>query len=86
MAFNYNNILHIPDRSLLEKRLTKAFFLKKFNLSAGEKKLVNAGIESMQWLACIKPSTANIPAHIEADYKYEEIQIMVCTVMDNKLK
>ena len=86
MAFNYNNILHIPDRSLLEKRLTKAFFLKNFNLSAGEKKLVNAGIEGMQWLASIKPSTANIPAHIEADYKYEEIQIMVCTVMDNKLK
>jgi len=86
VAFNYNNILHIPDRSLLEKRLTKAFFLKNFNLSAGEKKLVNAGIEGMQWLASIRPSTANIPAHIEADYKYEEIQIMVCTVMDNKLK
>ncbi|MGQ3678879.1 DUF4391 domain-containing protein [Tenacibaculum discolor] len=86
MAFNYNNILHIPDRSLLEKRLTKTFFLKNFNLSATEKKLVSSDIENMQWLASIKPSTANIPAHIEVDYKYEEIQIMVCTVMDNKLK
>lgn len=85
MAFNYNNILHIPDRSLLDKRLTKTFFLKNFNLSAAEKKLVNTDIQSMTWLASIKPSAANIPAVIEEDYKYEEIQVMVCTVADNAL-
>lgn len=86
MAFNYNSILQIPARNLLEKRLTKAFFLKNFNLSSAEKKLVNTGIESMLWLASLKPSTSNIPACIEPDYKYEEIQIMVCTVKENTVQ
>ena len=85
MEFLYNNILHIPERSILDKRLTKAFFLKNFSLSAAEKKLLNNDIQSMTWLASIKPATANIPVLINADYKYEEIQIMVCTVTDNKL-
>lgn len=86
MAFQYNNILHIPERSILDKRLTKAFFLKNFSLSATEKKLLNNNIQNMTWLASIKPSTANIPVVINENYKYEEIQIMLCTVEDNTLK
>ncbi|MDO5970169.1 DUF4391 domain-containing protein [Flavivirga aquimarina] len=85
MAFQYNNILNIPERSILDKRLTKAFFLKNFSLSTAEKKLLNNNIQSMTWLASIKPATINIPAIINSDYNYEEIQIMVCTIADNKL-
>jgi len=85
VAFLYNNILHIPERSILDKRLTKAFFLKNFSLSAAEKKLLNNDIQSMTWLASIKPSTANIPLVINENYKYEEIQIMLCKVEDNAL-
>ncbi len=86
MAFLYNNILKIPERCVLDKRLTKAFFLKNFELSSAEKKLVNNDITSMSWLASIKPATANIPAVVNSDYKYEEIQIMVCTLEDNSLE
>ena len=42
MSFNYNQILNIPERCLLNKRLTKAFFLKNFDLSGTEKKLLNS--------------------------------------------
>lgn len=86
MAFLYNNILKIPERCVLDKRLTKAFFLKNFELSSAEKKLVNNGITSMSWLASIKPATANIPAVVNSDYKYEEIQIMICALEDNSLE
>ncbi|WP_178984172.1 DUF4391 domain-containing protein [Winogradskyella helgolandensis] len=85
MGFKYNNILHIPERNILDKKLTKAFFLKNFILSAAEKKVLNNSIQQMNWLASIKPTTANIPAVNNNDYKYEEIQIMVCTVTDNTL-
>lgn len=85
MDFQYNGILNIPERNVLDKRLTKAFFLKNFDLSASEKKLLNNGILQMNWLASIKPVTANIPAVINEEYKYEEIQVMVCTVTDNTL-
>jgi hypothetical protein len=85
MEFQYNNILKIPERNVLDKRLTKAFFLKNFDLSTSEKKLLNNSIQQMNWLASIKPVTANIPAVINDEYKYEEIQVMVCTITDNTL-
>ncbi|EPR73440.1 Methyl-accepting chemotaxis protein [Winogradskyella psychrotolerans RS-3] len=85
MGFKYNNILNIPERNILDKKLTKAFFLKNFILSAAEKNVLNNSIQQMNWLASIKPITANILAVNNDDYKYEEIQIMVCTIADNTL-
>ena len=85
MAFSYNEILKIPERCLLHKRLTKAFFLKNFALSAAEKKLLNNQIQGMEWLASIKTTTANIPSIKTAAYVYEEIQIMICTLAQNEL-
>ena len=85
MSFLYNNIFYIPERSILDKKLTKAFFLKNFDLSATEKKLLNNSIQSMDWMASIKPTIANIPEVKNDTYAYEEIQIIVCTIADNKL-
>jgi hypothetical protein len=85
MSFSYNSIFNIPERSILEKKLTKAFFLKNFDLSVVEKKLLNNSIINMDWLASIKPTIANIPIVKNDNYTYEEIQIIVCTVVDNQL-
>ena len=85
MSFSYNTIFNIPERSILDKKLTKAFFLKNFDLSAVEKKLLNNSIQSMDWLASIKPTIANIATVVNSNYAYEEIQIFVCTVGDNQL-
>ncbi|HCY77650.1 MAG TPA: hypothetical protein DHV28_17195 [Ignavibacteriales bacterium] len=80
MSLGYNNILNLPERCWLNKKLTKAFFLKNFELSATEKKRLNNQIESMTWLASIKPSNSNIPAIITNEYSYEEIQVISVTV------
>ena len=80
MAFPYNNILNIPERCLIQKRLTKTFFLKNFDLSATEKKLLNNYIRQMVWLASIKPINANIPEFKNEEYVYDEIQVMICTL------
>jgi hypothetical protein len=85
MSFSYNSIFNIPERSILDKKLTKAFFLKNFDLSVLEKKLLNNSIQSMDWLASIKPTIANIATVVNSNYAYEEIQIFVCTVADNQL-
>ncbi len=84
MSLDYNNILNISNRSVLNTKITKAFFLRNFHLSASEKKTL-ASIQSMLWLASIKPHVANIQQVENKQYKYEEIQIMICTVADNKL-
>ena len=86
MGFRYNDILQLPERCLLDRKLTKAFFLKNFKLSAAEKKLLNTGIQSMEWLASIKPSNANIQVLKNENYVYDELQVMVCTLPNNQME
>jgi hypothetical protein len=86
LSFHYNNILNIPDRAIFNKKLTKAFFLKNFSLTAAEKKLLNNTIQSMQWLASLKASNVNIPIVKNDEYIYQEIQVFVCTLPNNQLE
>lgn len=77
---DFNTFLQIPERMLLRKKLPKSFFLKNFDLSTPEKKLLSDDIEGMELLANIKPVNSNIPVFIEDDLIYEEIQVMTCTL------
>lgn len=85
MSFNYNKLLNIPERSLLNKKITKSFFLKNFELSSSEKKVLNNIIQSMDWISSIKPSNSNIPEYRDEYYVFEEIQFMLCTLNENNL-
>ncbi len=85
MSLSYVNILNLPERSLLQKKLTKAFFLKNFDLSATEKKVLNSSIVQMEWLASLKPSNCNVPSVINDVVTYEEVQIMICNVGNEKV-
>lgn len=80
MSIGYNNILNLPERCLLNQKLTKAFFLKNFELTASEKKRLNNKVESMLWLASLQPGNTNIPAIVSSDYSYEEIQVITVKV------
>lgn len=75
---DFNTFLQIPERLLLRKKLPKSFFLKNFDLSTGEKKILSEEISSMQLLANVKPSNSNIPQFRDETYVYEEIQVMSC--------
>lgn len=86
MGLAYNEILRIPQRAVLNGRLTKAFFLKNFKLGAAEKKLLNNNIASMAWLASIKVANTNIPEVKNELYVFEEIQAIVCTLQGNNLQ
>lgn len=86
MDYPYIDIFNFPERILLNKRITKVFFQKNFDLTASEKKFLNNSIQSIWWIASIKPNSANIPATVNGQYKYEEIQIIKCTIPDNQLE
>lgn len=85
MSLSYVDILNLPERSLLQKKLTKAFFLKNFDLSASEKKVLNSTIFQMEWLASLKPTNCNVPSVINDVVAFEEIQIMICNVGTEKV-
>jgi len=85
MSWNQKEILALPQKSLLERRLTKAFFLKNFTLKASEKKVLNNSIVSMEWLASLKPSTSNIPSLINEKYSFEEIQFFKVKIKEEAI-
>jgi hypothetical protein len=71
-------ILQIPDNCLVNKKLTKAFFKRNFDLTTLEKNLLDDFdcVKSIDWLASVSPSTANIPAYHDAEYTFEEIEFI----------
>lgn len=86
MSFAYNDILQIPERCILNKKLTKVFFSKHFKLSVAEKKVLANDIQNMEWMASLKSTNANIPAVVNSDYAFEEIQFFIVTLADNQLE
>ena len=86
MRMNYNNIFQFPDRCLLNKRLTKVFFTKNFDLTSTEKKVLNSHVTKMEWLASIKPSNSNISKHEDNQYLFEEVQLMTCSISEDLQK
>lgn len=78
-----NHILQMPERSLVNKKITKAFFKRNFDLTSAEKGLLEAEIASIDWLASVSASNLNINAYKDEQYLYEEVQIIVVHTSSN---
>lgn len=72
-------ILQIPDRCLARKKISKAFFKRNFDLTNAEKSLLEdaSAIVSIDWVASISLSTANIPPYKDEKQLFEEVQIIL---------
>ena len=81
---NLNQILQLPERTLVNKKITKAFFKRNFDLTLSERKLLDDPqiIQHIEWVASLKPQNCNIPAYIDVVSTYEEIQIISVLVDD----
>jgi hypothetical protein len=86
-------ILQIPDRCLVNKKITKAFFKRNFELTISERALLDdfSVISAVDWLATISPANANINSFQEEGSIYEEIQLISVQTSEadfdrNKLK
>jgi hypothetical protein len=70
-----NTILQIPERCMVHKKITKAFFKRNFDLISGEKTLLD-NLIAIDWLASISPASANIPVYKEGEIIFEEVEII----------
>lgn len=86
MNFSYKDIFQVPERTILQRKLTKAFFLKNFDLTTNEKKVLNDVIVQMEWFASLKPTNCNVSAIINELISIEELQIMICNVGNENLE
>lgn len=71
-------ILQIPERSLVNKKITKAFFKRNFDLTGTEKSLLDdfSAVASIDWLASISTASANINRYQDEQYLFEEIEVI----------
>lgn len=73
------HILELPEKCYLQKKLTKTFFKRNFDLTSTEKNLLDdpSDFVAMLWLAAINPLQANVPTWISEEATFEEIQVIV---------
>lgn len=71
-------ILQLPQRCLVNKKITKAFFKRNFDLKPVERKLLDdfSLVIGMDWLASINPAKANIIRYEDESRVFEEVQII----------
>lgn len=72
------DILQLPDACLVDKKITKVFFIRNFELTNTEKAMLDdfQVVVGVNWIASIKPDNSNIPAFIDSDFTFEEIQVI----------
>jgi len=70
---------------LVNKKITKAFFKRNFDLTAGEKKLLDdfSQLSQVDWLASVKPMNSNISEFTYEQSVFEEIVIISALTNDN---
>lgn len=75
---NLNTILEIPERCLVNKKITKAFFKRNFDLTSSEKLLLDdfSAVVAIEWMASIGPTSANIDRYIDEEFIFEEVQVI----------
>lgn len=68
--------LRLPASALVDQRVPKKLLLENGAPTAADKRAINEGIETVQWLAVIKPATAGVPSFRDATREYLEIAVL----------
>jgi hypothetical protein len=71
------DILQIPQSCRVNKKVTKAFFKRNFELTTAERNILDDPTQILQidWIASVKPENSNIKAKSVDLSTFEEIQI-----------
>ncbi|MES2394860.1 MAG: DUF4391 domain-containing protein [Bacteroidota bacterium] len=80
-----NQILQLPERCLVSKKITKTFFKRNFDLTLSEKKLLedSSAIIKIDWLSSLKPNQVNIEGYTDSQIIFEEIQVISVLTNEN---
>lgn len=75
--------LKLPNGARVDQRVPKKLLLENAAVTAADKRAINDGIDSMQWLAAIKPATTGVPAFRDATREYLEIAVVHVAFRDD---
>lgn len=76
---NWNDLLaalELPAGAMVNQRVPKTLLVKNGAPTAADKRLINDGIETVQWLAALKATTIGVPEYRDAAREYLEIAVL----------
>jgi len=74
--------LALPASARMERRVPKAMLADHGATGAGDRKLVEGGIERLRWRASLKPGTIGVPAFADDTRDYSEIAVLTLEVRE----
>lgn len=75
--------LELPADARVDQRVPKKLLVEKGAATAADKRRINDGIEVLQWLAVLKPTTIGVPDYRDAVREYLEIAVLGVTLRPN---
>jgi len=74
--------LNLPPNARVDRRVPKTLLLEHGAHTAADKRRIRDGIEEMQWVATLKPTTIGVPAFRDATREYLEIAVLTVALRD----
>jgi hypothetical protein len=68
--------LGLPAAARVDRRVPKTLLLEHGTPTAADRRQVNDGIEQMQWVAALKPTTIGVAAYRDEVREYQEIAVL----------
>lgn len=72
--------LGLPAHCRVDQRVPKKMLIEHGAPTAADKRLLSDGIESVQWLAALKPHTIGVPLWRDEEREYLEIAVLAVTL------
>jgi len=78
------DLLELPAECQVEEGLPNQFLSANFNLSSGEKNLLNYGIEAMSIVGAIGPDFGGVPAYQDDEQTMESVAVLLVDTKGGK--
>ena len=79
-ASDWIALLSLPERALVNQRVPKKLLIESGAATAGDRRLIQDGIEDLHWLAALKPETVGVPIFRDGVREYLEIAVLSATL------
>jgi hypothetical protein len=74
--------LDLPPNARVDRRVPKTLLLEYGAPTAADKRRIRDGIEEVQWVATLKPTTIGVPAFRDATREYLEIVVLTAALRE----
>ena len=75
--------LDLPSRARVDARVPKKLLVEQGAPTAADKRAIQDGIDELQWIAALKPTTIAIPAFTDQVHDYSEIAVITAVFRPN---